>query len=489
MAEVWAGLVRVSSVGSRNGDSFHADEDQVADVERYGAQRGARIVFMEPELSVSGGKQISERPALQAAIEGVEAGEYDGIVVAYLSRLTRSRSGVEIWDRVEGAGGHVHCAQENLDTSTPSGRFIRDIHLANAVREREEHVDRFAERRRKTVEAGVWRQRQTPRGLTFKGPANEDGKFLGKARQLVPGPDANEVRQAFRDRGRGVSISELARRLKMTPTGVRKMLSNRVYLGELRDGTNVNPKAHKALVTVEVFEKAQRDIPRPARRIESQDPALLADLVRCAGCGHRMTRKTAATVLYACRATHGAEHCPAPAAIYQETLDQYVTPIALAELDRLRVSSSDGRSVQDAEAGVEAAERELGALLKTVTAAGLDERDFAGELRERKAAIEEARERLRVERARRPGLSLSGARGSKVWKSLNGAERNMLLRGLLKAVVVQRAGKGRRVPIEDRVRVLRLDAELELLETRRGEKAAGIVPIALPAADDPGVLG
>ncbi|HXR14453.1 MAG TPA: recombinase family protein, partial [Solirubrobacteraceae bacterium] len=136
--ETWAGIVRVSSVGGRNGDSFHSDADQVADVERYAAQHGARVVFMGPELSVSGGDPIEQRPSLRAGIEGVEAGIYDGVVVAYLSRLTRSHSGRAIWDRVEAAGGHVHAAAENLDTSTPNGAFIRDIHLANAVREREE---------------------------------------------------------------------------------------------------------------------------------------------------------------------------------------------------------------------------------------------------------------------------------------------------------------------------------------------------------------
>jgi len=146
VSERWAGIVRVSHVGTRGGDSLHADEEQVHEIERYASAHHARVEFMPPELSVSGGKPIDERPSLRAAIEGVERGDYTGVVVAYLSRLSRSRSGLEIWERVERAGGRVHCAHENLDTSTPNGRFIRDIHLANAVREREEHA-RSEERR------------------------------------------------------------------------------------------------------------------------------------------------------------------------------------------------------------------------------------------------------------------------------------------------------------------------------------------------------
>src|SRR4051812_12419767 len=91
-------------------DDFHADREQVATVEQYAAMHGATVEFMPPELSVSGGKPIEQRPSLLAAIEGVERGDFDGIVVAYLSRLTRSRSGLQIWERVEAAGGSIHCA-------------------------------------------------------------------------------------------------------------------------------------------------------------------------------------------------------------------------------------------------------------------------------------------------------------------------------------------------------------------------------------------
>src|SRR5215211_6388886 len=126
----WAGIVRVSHVGGRdrNGAGFHADREQVEDLERYVEQVGGRLHLLPVELDVSGGSALEERPSLMAAIEGVERGEYDGIVVAYLSRLGRNvREQLRAWDRVESAGGRIAVVRERIDTSTAPGRHMRNI--------------------------------------------------------------------------------------------------------------------------------------------------------------------------------------------------------------------------------------------------------------------------------------------------------------------------------------------------------------------------
>ena len=46
------------------------------------------------------------RPILRLAVEGVQAGTYAGVVVAYLSRAGRDiRLMLDLWDEVEGSGG------------------------------------------------------------------------------------------------------------------------------------------------------------------------------------------------------------------------------------------------------------------------------------------------------------------------------------------------------------------------------------------------
>jgi DNA invertase Pin-like site-specific DNA recombinase len=486
MSELWAGIVRVSHVGTRGGDSLHADEEQVHEIDRYAAAVGARVEFMPPEMSVSGGRPIAERPSLQAAIEGVERGDYAGIVVAYLSRLSRSRSGLQIWERVERAGGRVHCAHEKLDTSTPNGRFIRDIHLANAVREREEHAERHDQRRRATVAAGIWRQHQTPRGYRFRGPAGEAGRFRGAARRLVPDDQADEVARAFRDRQAGTSMLELAGRLGMTPSGVRALLRNRVYLGELRDGDYVNPRAHAAIVDAPTFEAVQGARSRPPR--SARGTALLAGLIRCSACGHVMSRRRAASVVYGCPTHHSGARCPSPAFVTASLVEAHVERIALAELDRVAVTAGEGQWLQRAQQRVEEAEAELRDYLRMVNLAGIDVRVAAEAARERQQAVEAARDALRAERARSAVVPAGGS-GRDVWPTLCADEKNALLRSLLSGVIVARAGgRGARTPLRDRVRVLAKGAAVRLPERRRG-RALGIVPIALADLDGPDVLG
>lgn len=464
-------------------DRFHADEDQVRQIREYALRHGADVEVLPAELDVSGGLPLAQRPSLLAAVEGVEAGRYQGIVVAYLSRLTRSRSGIEIWDRVEAAGGHVHCAGEGIDTSTPSGRFIRDIHLANAVREREEHVDRFAERRRLSTEAGVWQSPFIPRGY-----------IKGDDRRLHPGPDAAEIRSVFEDAAAGERVSRLADRLKMTTSGARALLANRVYLGELHVGQEINLHAHEPLVTEQVWRAAQPSSrARSPRRVDA-GPALLAGVARCAGCGHLLTRRPAETKrkapeTYVCNVRHSGSKCPAPVSIGQQRLDDHVIALTVAEMERVRPRGTERTDRVDAlRDELVKAEAELAAYLESVSAADVGVDRFREGARQRAERAAMARRELdQVETA---GDLPAYADAAELFESFDAHGRNQLLRALLEVVVVKRAGgRGSRMPLNDRVRVVRQGAGLlDGLIPERGQ-AYGVVQIPWPDLGSPHVLG
>lgn len=478
----WAGIVRVSHMGKRKAgaDNVHADRDQVDALRAHARRLDVRLEMLSPELDVSGGLPLDRRPSLRKAVDGVEAGLYGGIMVAYLSRLGRNvREQLAVWDRVETAGGRIVAAQENIDTSTPNGRFIRTLMLANAERELEEHAERFENLRRWATMAGVWQRRQTPRGYA-RDP---------ETRRLVPDEQAESVRGAFRGRASGTPISHLARDLAMTPAGTRALLRNRVYLGELHVGQHSNPEAHPALVTEDEWLAVQARH-EPARPPRSDRPiALLAGLVRCVSCGHVMSRSTGGKgqVVYACHRQHSAGQCPRPTAITAETIDAHVEAVALSELAKLHARIEDAdRDVKEARAALRDAQAEIAAYLEGVSAAGLPPGEYARGATARQSAVDQARDDLGTLLANRPASPDGDPK--LIWQQMNAEQRNRQLRGLIEAVLVVPVGRGRSVPPGQRTRVIARGAGV-VTPYGGGGSAAPITTVPLPDVDHPAVLG
>lgn len=476
----WAGIVRVSHMGERKAGAanVHTDRDQVEAI-RGAAPDGETLEILPPELDVSGGLPLDKRPSLRVAVEGVERGEYAGIIVAYQSRLFRNVEEEEaVWRRVEAAGGEVLLALDGLDTTTVGGRMTRRIKAAINAAEREEHTERFERLRRYSTAAGIWQRRQTPTGYR-RDP---------QTRRLVPDERAPDVVAAFTAAAAGESRVQISRDLGMTTSGVRALLRNRVYLGELRVGQHINPGAHPAIVDADLFDAVQAVLEAAARPARSDlPPALLRGLVRCAACGHVMTRrKNRDEVNYACPVHHSGERCPAPSQIATHRLDAYVEAIALVELERVRVSAKANGRVGELRATIADAERRRAGLLNAFDPAEAGADALAQAVRRHTATIEKAEAELRAELAREAAIPATMA-AVEVWGDLDAHERNTVLRGLVAAVVVRRASRGGRpLPVSERAVVIRAGTPLEVAD-RRSEVGAGIVPIPFDPYG-PGVL-
>jgi DNA invertase Pin-like site-specific DNA recombinase len=475
-----AGYLRVSHVGTRQSDRFHSPDEQVAEISAWAKAKGHRVEFLDPELDGKGSD--ASRPIFRQAIEGVKDGTYGGMVVAYLSRAGRDlRLMLDLWEEVEdpAVGGTVYFARENIDGGTSSGRLQRNLLASIAQHELEERRDGFERAAKGAVESGIWQRRQTPRGFD-KDP---------ETRRLLVNSDANSVRHAARDFLKGVPLVRLGERLGMTAGGVRAMLRNRVYLGELKVRSYVNPEAHDPILDPGTFEAVQAKLAAASRPPRSAHTTmLLAGLVRCASCGHVMTRaRSHKDLVYRCPTHHSGGRCPRPTAISCKRIEPYVEAVALGELERMSVRASTASGVEEAQAVVTAAEAELSSYLQAVDMAGISAPDAAAGMRSRREKVDDARERLRHALARTPSLpAMEG--GTEVWQTLNPSERNELLRSLLAAVAVRSVGAGARVEVGDRIRVFRFGADVQLPRGRTGS-ASGIVPLPWPDIDGVDVLG
>src|SRR5207248_60908 len=98
--------VRVSRKGSR--EFFNAPEDQEREARAFAEREGIPLTgVVLQDIDKSGG--TLERPALSEARQRVEDGRSGGIVVAYLSRLSRETAqGLDLLREITADGGAVY---------------------------------------------------------------------------------------------------------------------------------------------------------------------------------------------------------------------------------------------------------------------------------------------------------------------------------------------------------------------------------------------
>src|SRR5262245_37693192 len=317
------GYVRVSRVAGREGDSFLSPKEQRARIEAQATAGGHELIEVLEDLDEPGSRY--ERPKFQEALQHVEAGQADGIIVYALDRFARSSTDAGLaLRRLEEAGGRLVSVSANLDTSTPVGRLARDMMLRIAELQLDQIRENWDVVRMRTIERGVHISRVPPFGYE----RGNDGRLEPDART------APILRELFLRRAAGAPWRELcayldehAPRDGAWPVGtVTSIIRRRTYLGEAAAGDVVNRAAHPPLVSRAEWEAAQsKTTTRPAR---SGEGGLLVGIIVCASCGKLMTREGSGAkgpwTNYACRKRHSTGICREPTKVSTRRADAMV---------------------------------------------------------------------------------------------------------------------------------------------------------------------
>lgn len=446
------GYVRVSRVGGRAGESFIAPDVQREAIASKVAAAGLELVALEEDFDASG--RTNERPGFVRALEAVERGEASVIVVARLTRFARSVSGtMRALDRLEAAGGRLIACDVDVDATTPAGRLTRTILASIAEFESELIRENWSTAQAHAIE----------RGVKISNRANIGYRFDEAHRLEVDADAAELVVELFERRAAGASLSELERltadRGRTIPRYfLRRLLSNRVYLGESSFGELVNLEAHPAIVSPALFDAVQGRQARAELERRRYDPAvrsLLAGIARCATCDHKMRRSPSGQKrigVYGCR----NRECPSKATITEAHLDEFVTAQVLEwagpvadELVELELGDASGRArLERRLADLELA---LEAFVTSPDGFGLEPAVFRAGVEARQAAVDEARQEL-DELADVDDAEAIRTTLREVWPELETAERRRLLAVVIDRVVVRRPAR-RREPIADRVSI------------------------------------
>jgi hypothetical protein len=239
------------------------------------------------------------------------------------------------------------------------------------------------------------------------------------------------------------------------PRALGHLVSNRAYLGEARSGEFVKAGAHEAVIDEGTWQAAQEA--KGERPINGMGGALLAGVLRCAGCSYvlkpdtQKARDGSKLRLYRCRGERAGGRCPAPASVLGSVIEPHIIDAFFRGVGGMRAEASTlTDELRTAENAFRRADLEVAAFRDNESLADLGD-DYVNGLRARVGRRDDALEALEAARARAGIADLpEAAELEAVWPNLDVADRRHLLQAGLDAVFIRRG----RVPIDQRTHLL-----------------------------------
>jgi len=380
----WRGYLRESTQGQ-------ADRGTPLDRQRVDIERAAIELGMVPAEPLwyerVGSGESRDVPELQRALADAQAKQYDVLVVFHSSRLAREAVEAGLLKRrFTEAGTILYFVSQRLISGTYQGALAEGV---GAV------IDSYENETRRMWVAGGLRQRQASGRWVGIIP-------VGYRKRLVDFPDGTRgwdgaldldptfapvIRRIYDEAAAGSGARKIARGLNedglRTNNGrlwaygtVHDILTNRVYVGRMLryrrtvatayygidspDGRADLGEHVPALVDETLWGQVQESLSErrmPAGKSTGRTYPL-SRVLRCAGCGYRMTgaTNTALVRYYRCAGRYRFHVCDAPAIradIAEEAFagwigsyqlpDDWRTAVARTSLDRMKVDERDRR--------------------------------------------------------------------------------------------------------------------------------------------------
>ena len=261
-------------------NSLHAQREACEAFIRSQAGEGWKLIKTAyDDGGFSGGTM--ERPALQQLLANIRDGLVDVVVVYKVDRLTRSLADfARIVELFDAHGVSFVAVTQQFNTTTSMGRLTLNVLLSFAQFEREVIGERIRDKVAASKRKGMWMGGMLPLGYDVR------------ERKLVVNHDeARTVRHIFerylelgsvrllkKDLGRrivsGVKASRNGKRRGGKPFSrgaLYHLLSNPIYLGEIRHKQERHPGQHEAIVSRALWERVQERLrDRAARRGEGR---------------------------------------------------------------------------------------------------------------------------------------------------------------------------------------------------------------------------
>jgi site-specific DNA recombinase len=247
-----------------------------------------------------------DRPALKRLLADIEARRIDCVVIYKVDRLSRSLFDfARLMQIFELHGVSFVSVTQQFNSSTPMGRLTLNILLSFAQFEREIISERTRDKIAAARRKGKWMGGFPVLGYDLD---------AGRRRLVVNETEAEQVREIFglflERRSLTAVLDEMQQRGWRTKSwttrkgvlregqawdrlALVRLLSNVLYVGEVRHRGKIYAGEQPAIVDRTVWRQAQRLVQRrkEAGPERNRQGALLQGLLICAGCGKRMTAR------------------------------------------------------------------------------------------------------------------------------------------------------------------------------------------------------
>jgi len=268
-------------------DGNYSIEIQIERMKAMCASKGWSIGGDFIDAAYSGAN--TDRPALQELLSRLN--EFDVVMVYRLDRLSRSqRDTMElIQDYFLKNNIDFVSVSETLDTTTPFGMAMIGILAVFAELERATITERMQGGIRKRIEAGYRLISGNHMPTGYKKGQDDDGNNI----LVIDQNQAEKVRRIFDLYEKYHSITKIQHVLKEEGftgrrfTTIRQILSNRLYIGEVKYRNENFEGIHEAIISIEQFDRVQALLarhPKGANAGKAKE-SLFSGFIYCGCCG------------------------------------------------------------------------------------------------------------------------------------------------------------------------------------------------------------
>lgn len=182
--------IRVSTDEQAEEGTSLEEQDRVCTA--YAESHGWQIVGRFPEDGFTG--TVRNRPQLDRMMALADAGAFDVVIVMKLNRLARRTwVATSITRDLEGAGVMLASVKEQIDTTTPSGRLMRNVLFNFAEFDRDNIIEQTTSGLYARARKGSWPGGPPPWGLMLDGHTYKERQRIKAETRKAPAATAHKL--------------------------------------------------------------------------------------------------------------------------------------------------------------------------------------------------------------------------------------------------------------------------------------------------------